>query len=199
VLRVVPVVLVALALFACGDDDAGESAPSTTETSAAPTTTAAELAEAATTADEAAGPTVPPRREPSDPLCMAAADLRQADIDYQVRIGEGVNDALAQQDMAPLNEVLVGIDADGVLMTLLDAYDRLSAELPAEQQPNVAKLRAFTEEFFHGVNGLPNFAEVESYMNAIREDPEALAANDAGAALDAFVRQECGAGITAAG
>jgi hypothetical protein len=201
VLRVVPVLLAALSLLACGGDDGGESTPATSENAAAAasTTTAGETTGPATTAGQVAGPTAPPRREPSDPLCVAAADLRDADIDYQVRIAEGVNDALEQQDIGPLNDVLAGIDADGTLVTLLDAYARLSAALPAEQQPHVAKLQAFTEEFFRGVNGLPSFAEVESYMSALREDPDAQAANEAGAALDAYVRQECGAGITAAG
>jgi hypothetical protein len=190
--RLAFVLVVAAALVACSDDDGGDAA---VETTAAATTAPISTAPIST----APVSTVDARRDPSDPLCAAASELRQADIDYQVRLAGGVQDALAQQDVAPLNEALTAVDEDGTLGTLLGAYDRLSVQLPPEQQANVARLKAFTEEFFRGVNGLPNFAEIESYMSALREDPEARAANDAGAALDAYVRQECGAGITASG
>jgi hypothetical protein len=182
-----------LVLVACGDDDDG--AEQATPTSGPPTT---EAVADSTGTSLTPTTTVAPRRDPSDPLCAAATTLRDADAQYQLRLAEGVHDAVEQQDVAPLNEVLTQVDEDGTLITLLEAYDALAAEVPAEQQANVAKLQAFTEEFFRGIDGLPNFGEIEAYIEALRDDPEAQAANDAGAALDAYVRQECGAGITSA-
>jgi hypothetical protein len=179
-----------LVLVACGDDDGAEQA---TPTSGTPTTAAA--GPGTTIAPTT---TVAPRRDPSDPLCEAATTLREADEQYQLRLAEGVHDAVEQKDVAPLNDVLTQVDKDGTLTTLLAAYRALAADVPAEQQANVAKLQAFTEEFFRGINGLPNFGEIQAYIEALADDPEAQAANDAGAALDAYVRQECGAGITSA-
>ncbi len=164
-----------VALVACGDDDDDGATP-------------------ATTAEPSSAP-----RDPTDPLCVAADELREADTDYQLRLGEGVEAALQQQDVTPLNDVLTEVDEDGTLAVLLGAYDRLSGQVPPEQQPNVTRLKAFTEEFFRGVNGLPNFGEIRAYIGALEDDPEAQAANEAGAALDAYVRGECGSGITAAG
>jgi hypothetical protein len=182
-----------LVLVACGGDDAAEqSAP----TSSTPTTEVVADAPGTTLTSTT---TVAPRRDPSDPLCVAATTLRDADEQYQLRLAEGVHDALEQKNVAPLNEVLTQVDEDGTLRTLLAAYDALAAEVPPEQQANVATLQAFTEEFFRGVNGLPNFGEIQSYIDALAEDPEAQAANEAGADLDAYVRQECGAGITSTG
>jgi hypothetical protein len=185
--RLALALVAALTLVACGDDD--DASPATTrETSATASTPSV------ASVDPSAAP-----RDPSDPLCVAAEDVRAADIDYQVRLGEAVQEALDAQDVTPLNEALTEVGEDGTLANLLGAYERLSAEVPPEQQQNVALLKAFTEEFFRGMNGLPNFGEIRAYLDALQTDPEAQAANDAGFALDEYVRGECGAGITASG
>jgi hypothetical protein len=186
--RLTLALVAALTLVACGDDDDGAS-PATTQA-----TSSTSSMPSVTPVDPSGAP-----RDPSDPLCVAAEEVRAADIDYQVRLGEAVQVALEAQDVTPLNEALTEVDEDGTLANLLGAYERLSAEVPPEQQQNVALLRAFTEEFFRGMNGLPNFGEIRAYLDALETDPDAQAANDAGVALDAYVRGECGAGITASG
>jgi hypothetical protein len=199
--RVLLLVAVVAALAACGDDGGAADAPSTDglgtatiEASAGPTIPSSSAP--ATTAPES---TAAPRRPATDPLCEAAEVVRMADVDYQVRLGAGVQEALEDRNVEPLNEALAEVEEDGTLAALLDAYDDLFVLVAPEQQPNVTSIKAFTEEFFRGVSGLPNFGEIESYLSALEEDPEAQAANEAGRSLDSYVRAECGAGITASG